>query len=116
MEKASELEIDRGVQAKIKNAIFRLDRRKEQLKQLSQLEKSREEGEIEIQFIPQQLGRGYMDIMPKKMTKDMNKLVLLIGSQRAGNNSESLNKEINDLYKKIKIDLTQKYKKKFSNK
>ena len=61
----------------------------------------------------QQVGMGmdYKKILPKKPTKDMKKLVLLIGSQRAGNNSEKLKKDIDVVFNRIKKDLTDKLNK-----
>ena len=61
----------------------------------------------------QQLGMGmdYKKILPKKPTKDMKKLILLIGSQRAGNNSEKLKKDIDVVFNRIKKDLTDKLNK-----
>jgi len=59
--------------------------------------------------------KDYMDYMKgKKPTKDMNKLILLIGSQRAGNNSYKLKVEIEKLMNKIKTDLEEKIRKKKS--
>jgi len=56
--------------------------------------------------------KDYMDYMKgKKPTKDMNKLILLIGSQRAGNNSYKLKVEIEKLINKIKTDLEEKIRK-----
>ena len=54
------------------------------------------------------MGMDYKKILPKKPTKDMKKLVLLIGSQRAGNNSEKLKKDIDVVFNRIKKDLTDK--------
>lgn len=61
----------------------------------------------------QQVGMGmdYKKILPKKPTKDMKKLVILIGSQRAGNNSEKLKKDIDIVFNRIKKDLTDKLNK-----
>jgi len=61
----------------------------------------------------QQVGMGmdYKKILPKKPTKDMKKLILLIGSQRAGNNSEKLKKDIDVVFNRIKKDLTDKLNK-----
>lgn len=56
--------------------------------------------------------KDYMDYMKgKRPTKDMNKLILLIGSQRAGNNSYKLKVEIDKLINKIKTDLEEKIRK-----
>jgi len=56
--------------------------------------------------------KDYMDYMKgKKPTKDMKKLILLIGSQRAGNNSYKLKVEIEKLINKIKTDLEEKIRK-----
>ena len=57
------------------------------------------------------MGMDYKKILPKKPTKDMKKLVLLIGSQRAGNNSEKLKKDIDVVFNRIKKDLTDKLNK-----
>jgi len=57
------------------------------------------------------MGMDYKKILPKKPTKDMKKLVLLIGSQRAGNNSEKLKKDIDVVFNRIKKDLTNKLNK-----
>lgn len=60
------------------------------------------------------VGQGLKDYMSymknKKPTKDMQKLILLIGSKRAGNNSYKLNVEIEQLINKIKTDLEKKIK------
>jgi len=60
-------------------------------------------------------GQGFKDYMNymkgKKPTRDMNKLILLIGSQRAGNNSYKLKVEIEKLMNKIKTDLEEKIRK-----
>jgi len=56
--------------------------------------------------------KDYMNYMKgKKPTKDMKKLILLIGSQRAGNNSFKLKVEIEKLIHKIKHDLEDKIQK-----
>jgi len=56
--------------------------------------------------------KDYMDYMKgKRPTKDMKKLILLIGSQRAGNNSYKLKVEIEKLMNKIKTDLEKKIRK-----
>lgn len=59
-------------------------------------------------------GQGLKDYMSymknKKPTKDMEKLILLIGSKKAGNNSYKLNVEIEKLMNKIKTDLEKKIK------
>jgi hypothetical protein len=56
--------------------------------------------------------KDYMDYMKgKRPTKDMKKLILLIGSQRAGNNSYKLKVEIEKLMNKIKTDLEEKIRK-----
>lgn len=57
------------------------------------------------------MGMDYKHILPKKPTKDMKKLILLIGSQRAGNNSEKLKKDIDVVFNRIKKDLTYKLNK-----
>ena len=56
--------------------------------------------------------KDYMNYMKgKKPTKDMKKLILLIGSQQAGNNSFKLKIEIEKLIHKIKHDLEDKISK-----
>ena len=56
--------------------------------------------------------KDYMDYMKgKKPTREMKKLILLIGSQRAGNNSYKLKVEIEKLINKIKTDLEEKIRK-----
>jgi hypothetical protein len=56
--------------------------------------------------------RDYMNYMKgKKPTKDMKKLILLIGSQQAGNNSYKLKIEIEKLIHKLKHDLEDKIQK-----
>lgn len=56
--------------------------------------------------------KDYMNYMKgKKPTKDMKKLILLIGSQQAGNNSYKLKVEIEKLIHKIKHDLEDKISK-----
>ena len=56
--------------------------------------------------------RDYMNYMKgKKPTKDMKKLILLIGSQQAGNNSYKLKVEIEKLIHKLKHDLEDKIQK-----
>jgi hypothetical protein len=56
--------------------------------------------------------KDYMNYMKnKKPTKDMKKLILLIGSQQAGNNSYKLKVEIEKLIHKIKHDLQDKISK-----
>lgn len=60
-------------------------------------------------------GQGFKDYMNymkgKKPTKDMKKLILLIGSQQAGNNSYKLKVEIEKLIHKLKQDLEDKISK-----
>jgi hypothetical protein len=56
--------------------------------------------------------KDYMNYMKgKKPTKDMKKLILLIGSRQAGNNSYKLKIEIEKLIHKIKHDLEDKIQK-----
>ena len=53
--------------------------------------------------------KDYMNYMKgKRPTKDMKKLILLIGSKQAGNNSYKLKVEIEKLMNKIKTDLEKK--------
>jgi len=55
--------------------------------------------------------KDYMNYMKgKKPTKDMKKLILLIGSKQAGNNSPKLNLDIEKLIFKIKQDVEKKIK------
>ena len=55
--------------------------------------------------------RDYMAVMKgKRPTKDMKKLILLIGSKQAGNNSPKLNLDIEKLIFKIKQDVEKKIK------
>jgi hypothetical protein len=60
------------------------------------------------------VGQGLKDYMSymknKKPTKDMKKLILLIGSKQAGNNSPKLNLDIEKLIFKIKQDVEKKIK------
>ena len=63
---------------------------------------------------PEIQGQGMKDYMAvmkgKKPTKEMKKLILLIGSKQAGNNSPKLNLEIEKLIFKIKQDVEKKIK------